>query len=114
MHGPTIYQVEDSVDGNQWTLEANCRGTDPEIFFPIRKRGTGLHNEKLNQDLRMRVREAVAVCEDCPVKRQCYSRAVAYRVQDGIWGGVFFGSSRVRSEAYNLNRVRNRAMKGMT
>lgn len=33
---------------------------------------------------------AIAVCETCPVKKQCYDAAVRNNETHGIWGGVDF------------------------
>ena len=32
--------------------------------------------------------EAVAVCQDCPLKRECLIQAVTYHEPFGVWGGM--------------------------
>ncbi|HEY0934470.1 MAG TPA: WhiB family transcriptional regulator [Trebonia sp.] len=55
---------------------AACRGSDPELFFPISATGRGL--EETNA--------AKAVCRRCPVRQPCLSYALR-TAPDGIWGG---------------------------
>lgn len=61
-----------------WQDDGACRkpGTDPEIFFP--------HSGE-----KAKIREAKAICADCPVWVECRADGLnggAYRV--GIWGGL--------------------------
>lgn len=79
---------------DEWKVRAKCRGCDPELFFPERRRASRRNDPA--RDLRLRVREAQSVCEDCPVRSQCYSMAIDSKVRDGVWGGVFFGNGHVR------------------
>ncbi|MFE7559147.1 WhiB family transcriptional regulator [Kitasatospora sp. NPDC057500] len=62
-----------------WRESARCRGTDPELFFPI---GSGTSFPTIVQS-----EEAKAVCGRCPVSRQCLERALEAPVE-GIWGGT--------------------------
>lgn len=90
------YQVPDvsaKVRDTDWTLRAACRGI-PESkvsFFPERTRG-----RYARSDLRRKIRSALAVCDTCPVTAECLRRAIAFGVEDGIWGGVVFGPQPVR------------------
>jgi len=56
-----------------WAEDANCRGTDPEAFFPISDR----------PDL---AKVALRICRDCPVKAPCLRWALNNET-GGIWGG---------------------------
>ena len=62
-----------------WRLQANCRGMDPELFFPSKG------------DL-VAVRSARAVCAACVVRPECLAYALALPGLDtlGIWGGTTF------------------------
>lgn len=51
----------DIAPRNHWAQDALCAQTDPEIFFP-EKGGS--------------IREATAVCAQCPVKQQCLDAAL--------------------------------------
>jgi WhiB family redox-sensing transcriptional regulator len=56
-----------------WHRLANCRGVDPELFFPARGASTG---------------EAKEVCRGCVVRIECLDYAVAANEKQGIWGGL--------------------------
>lgn len=68
-----------------WTRHANCRGVDPQLFFP--ERGASLA-------------EAKAVCADCKVRAECLEYGIDQHF--GIWGGL---SERERRQ---LRRQRRR------
>jgi WhiB family transcriptional regulator, redox-sensing transcriptional regulator len=56
-----------------WRAAAACREVEVEVFFAI---------DESSQ------REAVAICESCPVRIECLEHAVAAREQYGVWGGL--------------------------
>jgi WhiB family redox-sensing transcriptional regulator len=56
-----------------WESEANCIGTDPDLFFP--ERGASPDDAK-------------AVCGGCVVRWECLEAALARREQYGVWGGL--------------------------
>jgi WhiB family redox-sensing transcriptional regulator len=58
-----------------WMSRGACRRADPELFFPISKRGAHL------------VAAAKAFCQACSVRPSCLAFAMENR-QDGIWGGT--------------------------
>lgn len=60
---------------------AACRTADPALFFP-EAGDTGAEAQ------------AMDVCAGCPVRPQCYTRAVENGERWGIWGGVNFGVTR--------------------
>ena len=55
-----------------WFLEAACDDSNAD-FFPDR-----------GQD----VKEAKAICQECPVKEECLQMALENRNTYGIWGGT--------------------------
>lgn len=57
----------------EWTEDALCAETDPEIFFP----------EKGGD-----VRAAKKVCAACPVRDECLAHALANHERFGVWGGL--------------------------
>ena len=57
----------------EWVTRANCRGLDPDLFFPERGDPT---------------REAKAVCQGCRVRSDCLAVALARSEKFGIWGGM--------------------------
>lgn len=70
-----------------WRAEANCRGVDPELFYP--ERGAS-------------VREAKAVCQGCLVRVECLEYAITKGEKFGIWGGM---SERERRRIRRLRRL---------
>ena len=56
-----------------WMQLAECKGLDPDLFFPERGESTD---------------EAKAVCATCAVRVECHEYAVVERERDGIWGGT--------------------------
>jgi WhiB family redox-sensing transcriptional regulator len=60
-------------DPEPWRARAACRGANTELFFP--GRGADL-------------RSARALCESCPVSRECLDVALEDDRLDGIWGGL--------------------------
>ena len=62
----------------KWTDLANCKDTDPGIFY---------HNQ-IDYDL-----EALKICVDCPVMDACLLHALANH-ENGVWGGTTEGERR--------------------
>jgi WhiB family redox-sensing transcriptional regulator len=62
------------VNRPAWHRQANCRGADPDLFFPE----PGTH----------RPVEALAYCEDCSVRSQCLASALEAASTEGVWGGT--------------------------
>lgn len=56
-----------------WQRDAECRGVDPELFFP---------------DRGARITEALAACERCTVRAECLDYALRTHQDQGIWGGI--------------------------
>ena len=63
-----------------WQVEGSCRLLPSEMFFhPDGERGRAR---------RMRIEQAKAVCETCPVLQACREHALTVREPYGIWGGM--------------------------
>lgn len=56
-----------------WQDLANCRGADPDLFFPERGAST---------------RTAKGICGECSVKNECLEFAIVSSEKFGIWGGL--------------------------
>jgi WhiB family redox-sensing transcriptional regulator len=63
-----------------WQLDGACRQANPELFF----------NPEGERDRARRFRAslAIAVCNGCPVLRQCRDHALQVREPYGVWGGM--------------------------
>lgn len=62
-----------------WMAQGACVGENPDLFF-----------EKAGED------HAKALCESCPVKRECLDYALAERIVEGVWGGFSETERRAR------------------
>ena len=62
-----------SADGLDmaWQDRANCRGADPDLFFPERGAST---------------RTAKGICRECQVREECLEFAIVSSEKFGIWG----------------------------
>lgn len=58
-----------------WRQLAECRGEDPELFFPSRSKGAQARNAK-------------EVCGRCLVREPCAAWAIEVGVEYGVWGGT--------------------------
>jgi hypothetical protein len=78
------------------TDAAACRGADPALFFPTSARP---HEKR-------QVQAAKSMCNGCPMRKPCLTRAVQLDEWEGIWGG-FTGAERRRMR---LHAVRLRSL----
>ena len=76
-------------NGDGWRDRANCRGVDPDLFFPERGEPT---------------RDAKAVCQGCTVWWPCLVDALARGEKHGIWGGLSERERRRLRRAMALSR----------
>lgn len=72
----------------EWMHWANCRDTDPEVFWPVE----GGSPEP-----------AKRICARCPVESECLDWALSNDEYMGVWGGM---SERERARLKRLNRTR--------
>ncbi len=56
-----------------WQDFANCRGADPDLFFPERGAST---------------RTAKQICRECSVREECLEFAIVSSEKFGIWGAM--------------------------
>jgi Transcription factor WhiB len=80
-----------------WMDEANCKGMDVDIFFPLR--GEYPESEKIIK----------VVCGNCKVKNQCLEYGMNQEV--GYFGGV---SAIARIRIVRARRRKGTALKGVT
>lgn len=74
---------------SDWAKDANCKGTDTNLFYPERGENT---------------REAVAVCVGCLVVEQCLHYAISNNIKVGIWGGLSERQRRAMRREYKSGR----------
>ncbi|MDX2343393.1 MAG: WhiB family transcriptional regulator [Acidimicrobiia bacterium] len=56
-----------------WAAFAVCKDRDPDAFFPVTPEGE---------------REAIRICQGCPVQADCLEFAIEARIRFGVWGGL--------------------------
>jgi WhiB family transcriptional regulator, redox-sensing transcriptional regulator len=61
-----------------WRQFAACRLADPDLFFPVSTAGPSLEQ----------LARAKAICQRCPVRRECLAFALATCQVHGVWGGL--------------------------
>ena len=79
-----------------WRSLAVCRGTDPDLFFPVGTTGQAL----------VQIARAKEGCDECPVRVECLDYAIATNQDSGIWGGL---DEEQRRSIRRLNAARQRA-----
>lgn len=62
----------------EWMNFAACLGLEPDLFFPVGTEGPAV----------TQIKEAKAICAQCPVAWECLNYAVDTGQVDGIWGGT--------------------------
>lgn len=78
---------------------------EPDDWFPV---GAGsaydstLESAELLRQ-RREVRAAIAVCMDCPIRRNCLLEAISRKETEGIWGGLLPAERRA-----HVRRLRRR------
>lgn len=70
---------DNTVSPQTWMASAICAQTDPEIWFPDHKRDG-------------RVKQAISLCQMCPVISECGRYADEIEADYGVWGGVLRGT----------------------
>lgn len=81
-----------------WQHRAACRDEDPELFFPVGKSGPAV----------LQIKEAKAVCNQCPVLGGCRQWALDTGQDFGVWGGL----SEDERRAARRRALRARARRG--
>lgn len=77
-----------------WRDNAACRGVDPRLFDPLSGQERRAHSNPLAH---ARVRQALAVCQGCPVRAVCDASADESG-EVGVWGAEYRSTpSTVRS-----------------
>lgn len=83
-------------DDCAWRDRAACRGSDPELFFPVGASGVALDE----------IEAAKALCGSCVVKAECLQFALERNQEAGIWGGTSEDERRRLRRAWVAGRRR--------
>lgn len=71
----------------EWHQEARCKEQPQEMFFGVEtdETSTKRHRPTLTMS---EVKRAVALCDRCPVRKQCLEYALYNHEEYGVWGGT--------------------------
>jgi len=61
-----------------WRLQASCRDSDPDLYFPIGTTGPAIEQ----------IANAKSICRQCEVQGSCLDFALSTNQDHGIWGGT--------------------------
>jgi WhiB family transcriptional regulator, redox-sensing transcriptional regulator len=84
-----------TLERDEWRQFAECRDTDPDLFFPVGTTGPALEQ----------IANAKAVCRTCDVQGLCLEYAVTTNQDSGVWGGTS------EEERRQMRRARQRLEK---
>ena len=73
-----------------WRDDAQCRGVDAAVFFPLGSTGAAVGA----------IKAAQAVCRRCAVQEPCLEFAIETRQETGIWGGTTENERQVLRRAW--------------
>lgn len=76
----------------RWKEHAACKGMDTNLFFP----------ERGQNEL---IRAALAVCDRCTVRQECFDYCHMSGIRVGVWGGLSErGRRRITDKPHKLAR----------
>ena len=67
-----------TMQNEDWRLDAACRDTDLDLFFPVGTTGPAIEQ----------IASAKAVCGECDAQSECLEFALATNQDSGVWGGT--------------------------
>lgn len=73
------------ADDMEWQADSQCKGKDPEIWFPELGGISGKHQAD----------RAIAICNTCPLSslQGCARLALDLQSQYGVWAGIYLGTT---------------------
>lgn len=74
----TSRSIPVTLERDEWRQFAECRDTDPDLFFPVGTTGPALEQ----------IANAKAVCRTCDVQGLCLEYAISTNQDSGVWGGT--------------------------
>ena len=67
-----------TMENEDWRVDAACRDTDPDLFFPVGTTGPAIEQ----------IASAKTVCGECDAQAECLEFALATNQDSGVWGGT--------------------------
>jgi WhiB family redox-sensing transcriptional regulator len=100
-------RLSTEIDALRWQEAGACRQADLRLFFsPDGDEDSGT---ELAVERRRRLRQAIRICEQCPVRLVCRRYALENGEKFGVWGGLTETERRrIRSLAHEERHERLR------
>lgn len=71
-----------AIDRQAWMDKASCQHFPADWWFPNITTRQGMDQQ----------RDAIRICQSCPVMDTCRRYAQTTKTKHGIWGGIHYGS----------------------
>ena len=88
--------LSEAAEDVTWRVDAACRDTDPDLFFPVGTTGPAIEQ----------IEAAKAVCRTCPAMDECLEFALATNQDSGVWGATSEDERRKLRRAYLAEQKR--------
>jgi WhiB family transcriptional regulator, redox-sensing transcriptional regulator len=94
-----VRHLATEIDALRWQEAGACRDADLRLFFsPDGDEESGVEPAA---ERRRRLRKAIRICEQCPVRQVCRRYALENGEKFGVWGGLTETERRrIRSQAH--------------
>ena len=73
--------------GMSWRDDAACLGRDVDLFFPPDPHDDEDEDGPRRRETRRMYRQAIRICDSCPVQQECLDYALDFPELYGMWGG---------------------------
>jgi WhiB family redox-sensing transcriptional regulator len=83
-------------DDANWRLNAACRDTTPDLFFPVGTTGAAVDQ----------IESAKRLCDSCDSNNHCLEFALATNQESGVWGGTTEDERKKLRKQWLANRRR--------
>jgi len=91
--------LANEIDALRWQADGACRDADLGLFFS--PDGDDETRVERAAERRRRLRQAIRICEQCPVRQVCRRYALENGEKFGVWGGLTETERRrIRSQAH--------------
>jgi WhiB family transcriptional regulator, redox-sensing transcriptional regulator len=101
----TTRRFSTEVAALSWQEAGACRDADLTLFFSPDGDDDG--SAERAAERRRRLRQAIQICQECPVRQVCRRYALEHGEKFGVWGGLTETERRrIRSRAFEAAQSR--------
>lgn len=84
---------------------------EPDLWFPEEQETRGRPTREAHRRMVERATLAMAICQDCPIKRQCADEGFKEEnIEHGIWGGLLAGDRIILAHSRTSGTIRQQAI----